>query len=194
MTPSKLLGLAKVPSVLVNIFDISWHLQTRGRNIKIKVVIKCNYQRWTISTFWSKKECTKIKHDTFHFSFYLEKHLDAKDESEHMVHSVQNLSLQRPGRNVGPLHGECDAVTGDEYQNQEVEPALGGQGLTLEAEPEEWWHNYFMEYTTCRWRFYYSISLVDIRRHWAHEFIVLTLCCNGGVGEYIKRRKKLLIK
>ena len=68
---------------------------------------------------------------------YLEKHLDAKDESEHVVHSVPNLSLQRPGRNVGPLHGECDAVTGDEDQDQEVEPALGGQGPTLEAEPEE---------------------------------------------------------
>ena len=40
-----------------------------------------------------------------------------------MVGHAQNVSLGGPGRDVGPLHGQRDAVGGDECEDDEVEPS-----------------------------------------------------------------------
>ena len=51
-----------------------------------------------------------------------------------MVRHAQNVSLGGPGRDVGPLHGQRDAVGRDEGQDDEVEPALRGQLRTLDPQ------------------------------------------------------------
>ena len=57
----------------------------------------------------------------------LHEHLDGEDDSEDVVADAQDVSLSRPGGDVGPLHGQRDAVGGDEGEDDEVEPALGDE-------------------------------------------------------------------
>ena len=66
---------------------------------------------------------------------YLKNHLDGEDDGEDVVHDVEHLPLRRPGRNVGPLHGQRDAVGRDERQDDEVEPVLAGQFGAPDPEP-----------------------------------------------------------
>ncbi len=62
---------------------------------------------------------------------YLEEHLDGEHDSEDVVEYIENLPFHRPRRDVGPLHGQRDAVHGDEDEHDEVKPVLAGQILAL---------------------------------------------------------------
>ena len=51
-----------------------------------------------------------------------------------MVEYVKDGPLEGPRRDVGPLHGERDAVGRDEDEDDEVEPSLRGQVLAVHPE------------------------------------------------------------
>ena len=51
-----------------------------------------------------------------------ENHLNCKDDGEDVVGIAEELPLERPGRDVWSLHGKCDAVGGDEDEDDEVKP------------------------------------------------------------------------
>ena len=59
------------------------------------------------------------------YGLYFQEHFQREDYGEDVVEAVEELSLERPGRDVGPLHGQRDAVGGDEDQHDEVEPVAG---------------------------------------------------------------------
>ena len=66
---------------------------------------------------------------------HLQTHFYCEHDSENIVEDVQHFSFQGPRRNVGPFHGQSDAVARDEHQNDKVEPGLLGKRLATEAEP-----------------------------------------------------------
>lgn len=55
---------------------------------------------------------------------HLQTHFYGEHKGKNIVEDVQNSALERPRRDVGPFHGESDAVRGNEDQNDEVEPGL----------------------------------------------------------------------
>ena len=66
---------------------------------------------------------------------HLKPHFNGKDDSEDVVKDVQDLPLKWPGRDVGPLHRQGDAVAGDEDKHDEVEPGFAGQVTAPHPEP-----------------------------------------------------------
>ena len=71
-----------------------------------------------LKKIFSRMHCTRP---------YLKNHFDGEHDGENMVHDVEQLPLHRPRRDVGPLHGERDAVGRYERQDDEVEPVLAGE-------------------------------------------------------------------
>ena len=65
----------------------------------------------------------------------LQSHFDGEDDSEDVIEDVKDLPLQRPGRDIGPLHGQGDAVAGDEDQHDEVEPGSACQVTAPHPKP-----------------------------------------------------------
>ena len=59
----------------------------------------------------------------------LHDHLEGEDEGEDVVGDVQQFPLGGPGWDGRSLHGQSDAVSSDENQNDEVKPILRGQHL-----------------------------------------------------------------
>ena len=57
----------------------------------------------------------------------LHEHLDGEDDSEDVVADAQDVPLRGPGGDVGSLHGQRDAVSGDEGEDDEVKPSLGDE-------------------------------------------------------------------
>jgi hypothetical protein len=55
---------------------------------------------------------------------YLDQHLQGEDEREDVVGAQQEVPLRALRWDVGPFHGESDAVEADEEQNGVVEPFL----------------------------------------------------------------------
>ena len=68
-------------------------------------------------------------------SMYLENHLDGEYDGENVVHDVEQLPFHRPRRDVGPLHGERDAIGRNKRKDDEVEPVLAGELRAPDPEP-----------------------------------------------------------
>ena len=61
---------------------------------------------------------------------YLDQHLQPEDDGEEVVTGDEEEPLVRLGRDVGPLHGQGDAVESDEEEDRVVEPLLRGEPPT----------------------------------------------------------------
>lgn len=68
----------------------------------------------------------------------LEKHLNGEDHGEDVIEYVQELSLKGPGRDVGSLHGQGDAVGGDKDEDDKVKVGFVGDVDAPESELVTW--------------------------------------------------------
>ena len=59
----------------------------------------------------------------------LHDHLYCEDQGEDVVRDVQQFPLSGPGGDSWALHGQSDAISSDENQDDEVKPILGGESL-----------------------------------------------------------------
>lgn len=58
------------------------------------------------------------------FHVYLDEHLDREHHGEDVIGRAQKHSFSAVRRDVGPLHGERDAVERYKHEHQVVEPFL----------------------------------------------------------------------